>query len=103
MAEFRFHLRRRDGKPFCLLYSSQTSELLWEETGERVSLHSIGIGYDLNPSRQWSIAKVVSPGTPLSKSRALRALKIQLGLKCNGHCGYCNQTAHSLELYATLS
>jgi radical SAM additional 4Fe4S-binding domain len=102
MAEFKFHLRRHDGKPFCLLYSPQTSELLWEETGERVSLHSIGISYDLNPSRQWPVAKAVSPETPLGKSRALRALKIQLGLKCNGRCGYCNQTARPPESHGTL-
>jgi len=39
-------------------------------------------------------AEVVSPETPVRKTRHVEVLKIQLGLKCNYSCSYCNQAIH---------
>lgn len=102
MQEFKLSLRMPQGDRVGLIYRPHSSELLWADTEERVSIAHVGIDYDLKPGRKWPVAKAVSPETPVGKSRAIRALKIQMGLKCNAQCSYCNQTARPLDSHGNL-
>lgn len=97
MQEFKLTMQMPNGKCLGLVYRPSSSDLLWAETGKPVPIASIGIDYDRKPDRQWPVAKAVSPQTPLGKSHAIRALKIQMGLKCNAKCNYCNQHVRPLE------
>ena len=74
-----------------LLYSPTTSACVWADTGERLAP-------DLSAGRDWKVAPVVSPTEPGRKSRKVRSLKIQLGLKCNYACSYCNQRAQPHDM-----
>ncbi len=91
--EFLLRTRLPNGKRVELLYRPHTPELRWANTGESVSLKPVGLDYDLDPDRKWPIACAISPDNPGRKHLPIRALKIQMGLKCNYRCGYCNQTA----------
>lgn len=102
MQEFKLSLRMPNGDQTRLIYRPHSSELLWADTGDRVSIAHVGIDYDLKPDKKWPVAKAVSPQTPVGKSCAIRALKIQMGLKCNAQCSYCNQTARPLESHGNL-
>lgn len=51
--------------------------------------------FELREDRQtYDDALKVSPETPVAKHNAPKTLKIQLGLKCNYSCSYCNQAVH---------
>lgn len=102
MQEFKLSLQMPNGNQTGLVYRPHSSELLWAGTGERVPITHVGIDYDLRPERKWSAAKAVSPENPVGKSRPIRALKIQMGLKCNARCGYCNQTSRPLDSHGNL-
>lgn len=93
IVEHRLELRRKDGSPRTVLYRPQTSELRWADTGERVDLSSVGFKYEPDGARRWVFAEAISPRNPGTKGRAIRSLKIQMGLKCNYECSYCNQTS----------
>lgn len=95
--EFLLRTQLPGGKQVELRYKPHASELRWADTGERVSLKPIGLDYDLDPNRKWSRARAISPNNPGRKRLPIRALKIQMGLKCNYRCGYCNQTARPSE------
>lgn len=92
---FHVLLRTRlpSGKQVELKYWPHISELRWADSGKRVSLRPVGLDYDLDLTRKWPAARPVSPLRPGRKRLPIRALKIQMGLKCNFRCGYCNQTA----------
>lgn len=91
--EFLLRSRLPNGKQVELLYRPHISELRWADTGKRLSLKPVGLDYDLDPNRKWPIAHAISPDNPGRKRLPIRALKIQMGLKCNYRCSYCNQTA----------
>ena len=95
--EYRLAMAGRNGSPRHLLYRPHVSELVWEDSGERVSLAAVGMNY-ARDSRDWKPAFPVSPSNPARKSRAVRALKIQMGLKCNYACAYCNQASQPHEV-----
>lgn len=90
---FTLHLRDARGMRTALLYRPHVSELRRADTGESVSLEPVGMDYDRHPNRRWPVAKAISPQNPGRKRFPVRALKIQMGLKCNYRCSYCNQTA----------
>jgi uncharacterized protein len=90
--QFRLTLAGRNGYRRALLYRPDRSELIWADTGERIDLRPVGTSYDLKPPA-WAPAEVVSPASPGRKSRDIRTLKIQMGLKCNYACTYCNQAS----------
>jgi len=94
--EYRLAMAGRNGYLRQLLYRPHTSELLWEGTGERIDLSAVGTNYDPEPP-EWTQAEIVSPDNPGRKGREIRTLKIQLGLKCNYACTYCNQGAQPHE------
>jgi len=95
--EYRLTLAGRNGYRRHLLYRPHVSELVWEDTGARVSLAAVSMDYAQAP-RDWKSAFPVSPSNPARKSRAVRALKIQMGLKCNYACTYCNQASQPHEV-----
>ncbi len=84
---FRFKLKRPDGGKFSLLYDNHTSQLVHEETGERLIPEN-----DETRDRIWEQVPRVSPETPGMKVNDTRTLKIQLGLGCNYSCSYCLQS-----------
>ena len=56
--EFRLTLAGRNGYRRIALYSPESSQLLWEDTGERVDLRPVGMNYE--PTlRDWTAAKAV--------------------------------------------
>lgn len=75
-----------------LIYNPETSECVWKDTGEQLSLNHMGITSPEVP-KEWKPALVVSPAQHGRKDRKARSIKIQLGLKCNYTCTYCNQRA----------
>jgi len=95
--EYRLVLAGRNGYVRHLLYRPHVSELVWEDSGERVSLAAVGMDY-ANASRDWKPAFPVSPANPARKGRNVRVLKIQMGLKCNYACAYCNQASQPHEV-----
>jgi len=90
--QFRLTMQGRNGYLRHLLYRPHESQLVWEDDGERVPLAAIGMGYE-DQDRAWKSAFPMSPDNPACKSRAVRTLKIQMGLNCNFSCAYCNQAS----------
>ena len=78
-----------------MMYDPMTSEVFWEETGERPSLEHIGKDAVYKIEEQnWIAAKVTNPKDPElhgRKTKKVSTLKITMGLKCNFACSYCNQ------------
>lgn len=72
-----------------MLYDPVTSTFLWPGTDEILDLSRFAPGESMN--KTWGKAFPVSPTNPIGKSRKPQNLKIQLGLKCNYACTYCNQ------------
>jgi uncharacterized protein len=72
------------------IWSPQTARLCWED-GAPLDLSGVGAGYA--PPREWQPAFPVHPALPAGKQRQVQVLKIQLGLKCNYSCQYCNQAS----------
>jgi uncharacterized protein len=95
--EYRLTLAGRNGYRRHLLYRPHVSELVWEDTGARVSLAAVSMDYAQAP-RDSKSAFPVSPSNPARKSRDIRVLKIQMGLKCNYACTYCNQASQPHEI-----
>jgi len=99
--EYRLAMAGRNGYLRHLLYRPHVSELVWEDSGEPVSLAAVGMDY-ARVTRDWPAAFAVSPDNPASKSREVRVLKIQMGLKCNYACAYCNQASQPHEIQGNL-
>lgn len=100
--EFHLPVRRPDGAAAGLLYRPHSSELRWVDTGGRVDLSPVGLNYETGKARKWARVPAISPDNPGRKNRAIRALKIQMGLKCNYHCTYCNQTSRPRASHGNL-
>lgn len=67
------------------VYDNMTSEI-FDDKGKLVNVKPMRYrDYSDGP------AKTVSVNTPLGKSRAIKTLKIQMGLSCNYSCEYCSQ------------
>ena len=90
--EYRLTMRGRNGYLRPLLYRPHESQLVWEDDGERVPLNAVGMEYE-DRERTWNSAFPMRPDNPARKSKAVRTLKIQMGLKCNFACAYCNQAS----------
>lgn len=68
------------------IYDPATSSCTWADTGERLAP-------DLSAGKSFADALIVTPASPGRKVRKAKTVKIQLGLKCNYACSYCNQRA----------
>ena len=69
-------------------YEPHFNEMYWDD-GEKFQVNQFRFAQDMN----WEAATIVSPDMPGKKSRDAKVIKIQLGLKCNYACSYCNQAA----------
>ncbi|WP_300300943.1 radical SAM protein [Ferrovibrio sp.] len=87
---YRLHMAGPQGHRQILLWTPSVASLQWED-GTDVDLRPVG--QDYRATQQAGPAFPVSPAIPAGKSPAPRVLKIQLGLKCNYTCQYCNQAA----------
>ena len=95
MSNFKLVLTGANDVKQILIYDPMTSEIYWEEGGQKPTLVHIskGLEYSLN-SKVWTPAKITNPHDPElhgKKSRKPTTLKITMGLKCNYACSYCNQ------------
>lgn len=100
MTDFALTCQTKTEQRLQLIYRPITSELLGED-GQRISLDAVGMAYTAD-LHGWPKASIVSPDHPGVKSREVQALKIQMGLKCNHRCSYCNQTARPESAHGTL-
>ena len=70
-------------------YDPEDSSLVWADSGEPVPLPQ---AFPRQRDMKWQpFWHRHHPSTPAGKSRAIRHLKLQLGLKCNYSCQYCSQ------------
>jgi len=81
---FVLHCLAPDGAAVRLHYSPHDSELTDEE-GTPLFTDVERVAYEP--------AEAVSPAAPGWKSREVGTLKIQLGMRCNYGCSYCNQAS----------
>jgi uncharacterized protein len=95
MAAYKMILQGSNDVKQVLVYDPMTSEVFWEDSGERPVLTHVSNGLDYQiEAKQWTPAKVTNPHDPKLhgiKSRKPTTLKITMGLKCNYACSYCNQ------------
>jgi uncharacterized protein len=89
---FLLHCRTDAGEPVQLSYRPHTSDLT-DAAGTPLLA-------DVQPEH-FADAPAVSASSPGRKSRNVRTLKIQLGLRCNYSCSYCSQATHAPD--ATLT
>ncbi|MDB5913735.1 MAG: hypothetical protein JWP22_2410, partial [Ramlibacter sp.] len=81
-----------DGNPVELFYRPHVSELT---DGEGSPLLSDVVPFAFEPVDR------VSPASPGWKTREVGTLKIQLGLRCNYSCTYCNQSSAVVDATVT--
>lgn len=90
MAKFSIYAEHIEtGRKARFFYDNASSELT-DEAGERIPIPA---WFPVHP-RDYAAAQsfpATSKDTPNAKTRAIRKLKIQLGLHCNYECSYCNQ------------
>ena len=94
MSAYKMILQGSNDVKETLIYDPMTSEMFWEESGNKISLEHIskGLTYQLD-AKVWKPATVTNPHNPElhgKKSRIPTTLKITMGLKCNYACSYCN-------------
>lgn len=71
------------------LYDPEDSSLVWTDNEEPLPLPQ---AFPKQEGRQWPpFWHLHHPSNPAGKSKAIRHLKLQLGLKCNYACQYCSQ------------
>ena len=74
-------------------FDNHTNEI-WGPDGQLMDFTADEGFSGIPKPKRVGIAPVMSPENPIiGKSRQLRTLKIQLGMKCNYHCSYCLQAA----------
>ena len=90
MTRYTITLQDRAGALHEAVYDPHASTLRWSG-GAEIDLARVGMT-PASRSRSWSPAVAINGSqAPGRKSRAIRRLKIQLGLKCNYGCSYCLQ------------
>ncbi|CAB5238727.1 4Fe4S-binding SPASM domain [uncultured Caudovirales phage] len=85
---FNFVLRGPNGDDRVLEYDPATSHCVWAGTDEQLDADRFT---SAPMPKEWKKAFAVTPSNPAGKSRTPKNIKIQLGLKCNYACTYCNQ------------
>lgn len=94
--QFTFTLRGRHGFERQALYDPSDSSLVWADNGEALPLpQAFGRSENQNWEPFWHLHH---PTNPAGKSRDIRHLKLQLGLKCNYTCQYCSQAHQPHDL-----
>ncbi len=93
--KFTLTLNGRNGFQRDALYDPTDSSLVWTDTGEPLALPAVFPRQDRNWQPFWHVHHPTNPG---GKSRDIRHLKLQLGLKCNYACQYCSQAHQPHDL-----
>ncbi|CAB4122443.1 sulfatase_rSAM, anaerobic sulfatase maturase [uncultured Caudovirales phage] len=88
---FELVLRGPKGTKRSLNYNPMTSACVWTDTGEPIAEVK---------TKAWKEVFPVSPQNPAGKTRKAKKVKIQLGLKCNYSCSYCNQRSQPQDMQA---
>ncbi len=79
--KFTLTLNGQNGFVREALYDPEDSSLVWKDNGEPLPLPA---AFPRQTDSQWSpFWHLHHPSNPAGKSRAIRHLKLQLGLKCN--------------------
>lgn len=86
--EYKLHLQYPKGWRI-LTYKPHTSEL-FDENGQLHNLSSINSTYQRGHFHEWIPNSPTNPG---KKNNTPTIVKIQMGLKCNYACSYCNQAS----------
>jgi len=93
--KFTLSLNGRNGFQRDALYDPSDSSLVWADTGEPLPLPAVFP----RQAREWQpFWHAHHPTNPAGKSRDIRHLKLQLGLKCNYACQYCSQAHQPHDL-----
>lgn len=95
--KIKLNCLNKAGTPEIWLYDNVSNEL-WDGEGKLVDLTQDKRLMSLFPDKNTGESKCSYAS---SKSRKLRALKIQLGLKCNMHCKYCAQSDRASEKWCS--
>ncbi|WKZ86358.1 radical SAM protein [Ralstonia pickettii] len=90
---FALVMLAHDGQQHILNYNPHTSSLTWAD-GTPVSMEHLNLAYR---EQQWADAHRTSPSNAPGKVAQARQVKIQLGMKCNFSCTYCNQASQPHE------
>lgn len=87
--KFTLTLNGKNGFERRASYDPEDSSLLWQDSGEPLPLPQ---AFARQEGMQWQpFWHRHHPSNPAGKSRSIRHLKLQLGLKCNYACQYCSQ------------
>ena len=86
--KFTLTLNGKNGFERQAIYDPEDSSLIWADSGESLPLPQAFPRQDMHWQPFWHAHH---PNNPAGKSRAIRHLKLQLGLKCNYACQYCSQ------------
>jgi len=93
--KFTLTLNGRNGFQRDAHYDPIDSSLVWADTGEALPLPAVFP----RQAREWQpFWHAHHPTNPAGKSRDIRHLKLQLGLKCNYACQYCSQAHQPHDL-----
>jgi uncharacterized protein len=93
--KFTLTLNGRNGFQRDAQYDPMDSSLVWADTGEPLPLPAVFP----RQAREWQpFWHAHHPTNPAGKSRDIRHLKLQLGLKCNYACQYCSQAHQPHDL-----
>ena len=94
--KFTLTLNGKNGFERQAVYNPEDSSLVWKDTGEPLPLPQ---AFARQEGMQWQpFWHLHHPSNPAGKSRAIRHLKLQLGLKCNYACQYCSQAHQPHDL-----
>lgn len=83
--KFEIYAKRPEDETPSLFFYDNMSNVLSKEDGTIYKFTETYIPENLKPYKNFNI------DTPLTKSKAIDHLKIQLGLSCNYSCDYCSQ------------
>ena len=94
--KFTLTLNGKNGFERQAVYNAEDSSLVWKDSGEPLPLPQ---AFARQEGMQWQpFWHLHHPSSPAGKSRAIRHLKLQLGLKCNYACQYCSQAHQPHDL-----
>jgi len=85
---FDLILMDSSGRESILHYAPKTSQCEWQHTEKPLEFDDLKFEA---ASPDWEVVFPVHPSNPGRKVKTPKTIKIQLGLKCNYACTYCNQ------------
>jgi uncharacterized protein len=90
--ETQFHLDLANGRS--ISYRPGQSSMRWADTNDPVSLETVSMQYQTG---KFNPVVAFDSQNPAKKIRALKIVKITLGLQCNYSCTYCSQAVGRVQ------